>query len=66
MLNGALAGMVSMGAGSDVYEPWSAVVIGTDQPLKCNFIERKFESYRMSSRSSLPWNQYANEKSSFG
>ena len=28
MLNGALAGMVSMGAGSDVYEPWSAVIIG--------------------------------------
>ena len=32
MLNGALAGMVSMGAGSDVYEPWSAVVIGNVQP----------------------------------
>ena len=28
MLNGALAGMVSMGAGSDVYEPWSAVIVG--------------------------------------
>ena len=52
-----------MGAGSDVYEPWSAVLIGT---FKMTLICFLVESYRMSGRSSLPWNQYANEKSSFG